>query len=393
MLRDPSPDHSPDDARSQAFVVEGRHNQQTAGMNAPGTGSSERRRVLLLTPRLLDTSGGRACTDLALGLDRELFEPVVCCYAGWGPLAEELESAGLEIFPLRRRNGIDPAFAFALAREIRRRRIDVVHGLHAAKAYVVGVLSGVLAGAHTGVTTFRERPEVSSDWMRKAGRLCGEIVGTVVATSPEVRDALLEERWVPPGKTLVVPDGVDLTRFERPELRSEARKLWDLDPDAPVLGVVLQSQSQREWELVEEAFEVVLSEEPSARLLCCGKVGTRGPILGLGHFADTPAFYAAIDALCVPIESRSVPLTLLEGLAAGVPIAASHRPDGEGLAPAGPWGFTNLTASGARSLGRGLLELLREHDAARALAREGRSCVARDYSVAANVARVQRLYS
>lgn len=353
----------------------------------------ERRRVLLLTPRLLDTSGGRACTDLALGLDRERFEPVVCCYAGWGPLAEELEAAGLEIFPLRRRAGLDLSFAISLAREIRRRRIDVVHSLHAAKAYVVGVLSGVMAGVRTGVTTFRDRPEVRSRWVRQAGRLCGEVVGTVVATSPEVREALLKERWVPPGKTLVIPDGVDPARFARAELREQARAHWGLSEEAPVLGVVLQSASRREWELVQEAFAYVLAEEPRARLLCCGSTRVQGPIQGLGHFADTPAFYAAIDALCVPIESRSVPLTLLEGLAAGVPIATSHPPDSEGQAPAGPWGFTNLTGPGGHALGSGLLELLREREAARALAREGRACVARDYSVAQNVARIQKLYA
>ena len=281
-------------------------------MDAPGTSGGERRRVLLLTPRLLDTSGGRACTDLALGLDRELFEPVVCCYAGWGPLAEELEAAGLEIFPLRRRTGIDPAFALALAREIRRRRIDVVHSLHAAKAYVVGVLSGVLAGVRTGVTTFRERPEVSSAWMRKAGRLCGEIVGTVVATSPEVRDALLEERWVPPGKTLVVPDGVDLSRFERPELRAEARQVWDLDPEAPVLGVVLQSENQREWELVEEAFAVVRREESVEHGECCPGLpalacGARSRARGSCAAAGSPRAARSSAWATSPIRPPSTP--------------------------------------------------------------------------------------
>ena len=56
------------------------------------------RRVLLVTPRLLDSSGGRAATDLALRLDRRRVEPAVCCYDGWGPLARELLEAGIEIF-------------------------------------------------------------------------------------------------------------------------------------------------------------------------------------------------------------------------------------------------------------------------------------------------------
>ena len=168
------------------------------------------KRVLLLTPRLLDTSRGRACTDLALGLDRKVVEPVVCCYAGWGPLAAELDRAGIEIFPLRRRAGLDPTFVWALASEMKRRRIDAVHSLHARRAYVVGVMAGLLAKVPTGVVSFRDLPSSTNPLATLFGRLCGELVGTVVATSDDVRQALLRKRWVPPGKTVVIPEGVNV---------------------------------------------------------------------------------------------------------------------------------------------------------------------------------------
>ena len=99
-----------------------------------------------------------------------------------------------------------------------------------------------------------------------------------------------------------------------------------------------------------------------------------------------------MDVLCVPLASRTVPLTLLEGLAAGVPIASSLRPLDEGVAPEGPWAFANVTRPGALRLAEGILELLREPDQARALARAGRSCVQEAHSIAANVASVQALY-
>ncbi|TAJ18784.1 MAG: hypothetical protein EPO68_07275, partial [Planctomycetota bacterium] len=165
-------------------------------------------RALLLTSRLLDSASGRACTDLALGLHREGFEPVVCCYAGWGPLAAELAAAGVEIFPLRMRDGGDPLFALALSRELAARRIDVIHSFNARRAYVLSVAAGLIARTRVGVATFREAPPSGSPLLATAGRLCGEIVGALVATSEEVREALLRARWVPPRKTQVVPDGV-----------------------------------------------------------------------------------------------------------------------------------------------------------------------------------------
>jgi glycosyltransferase involved in cell wall biosynthesis len=356
----------------------------------------EVRRVLLVTPRLLDTRGGRATTDLALRLDRSRFEPAVCCYDGWGPLAEELMRAGIEIFPLRRRSGLDVTFPLALASEIRSRRIDVVHSLNARRAYLVGALGGLFAGSQTSVATLRDTRLLSESrrlaWL---GRMCGEMVRAVVATSEEVREELERERWVPPGKTVVIRDGVNLARFDLQGAEAPARAHWGVAEDAPLVGAVLQGRGSEELALLFDAFGRVRREEPHARLLIAG-IGLTGAIpdgaLGVGAYGDSPAFYAAIDVLCVPLATRAVPLTLLEGLAAGVPIAASLRPLDEGLAPEGPWAFANVTPPGAQRLAMGILELLREPDEARALARAGRSCVEADHSIDANVASIQALY-
>ncbi|MCZ6597041.1 MAG: glycosyltransferase [Planctomycetota bacterium] len=351
------------------------------------------RRVLLVTPRLLDSSGGRAATDLALRLDRRRFEPAVCCYDGWGPLARELLEAGIEIFPLRRRTGLDLTFPVALAREIRRRRIDLVHTLNARRAYVVGTLGALLAGANPGVATFRDTPPLGqSRLLAHVGRLCGEIVGVVVATSEEVREVLFRERWVPPGKTIIVRDGVNVERFRHAGQGEEARTHWGIPPDVPLIGAVLQAHRPEERELLLETFRAVRAGLPAARLLVAGNVEDGEGVRGIGVFGDSPALYAAIDVLCVPLASRVVPLTLLEGLAAGVPVAASLSPDDEGLPPEGPWAFANVTRPGAEALAKGIIDLLGAPDDARALARAGRSCIEEEHPIDANVERMQALY-
>ena len=356
------------------------------------------RRVLLVTPRLLDTRGGRATTDLALRLDRTRFAPSVCCYHGWGPLAQELQEAGIDIFPLRRRAGLDLTFPAALASEIRRRRIDVVHSLNARRAYLVGSLGGLLGNVRTSVATLRDMRLLSrSKRLAWLGHLCGEMVKAVVATSDEVKEALLRERWVPPGKTLVVPDGVNLARFADLGAGAPAREHWGIPAEAPLVGAVLQSSDSEEFEILLESFSRVRAELPGARLLVSGVdltgAATPAGVLGVGAYGDSPAFYAAVDVLCVPFASRTVPLTLLEGLAAGVPIATSLRESDQGHAPTGPWAFANVTRPGSKSLAAGVLELLRDPSEARSLARAGRSCVESDHSIDANVARIQELYA
>jgi len=390
---------APASREGETLCVESRTSEESDApeTKAPAEGGGHVRRVLLVTPRLLDTRGGRAATDLALRLDRTRFQPAVCCYDGWGPLAQELDLAGIEIFPLRRRHGLDLSFPLALAQEIRRRDIEIVHSLNARRAFLVGSLGGLLAGVSRPLATFRDTRLLAESrrlaWM---GRLCGEMVRTVIATSDEVRDELLRQRWVPPGKTVVIRDGVNLDRFSFEGAAGPAREHWSVPLDAPLVGAVLQSRGTAELSLLLETFEELRREEKDARLLIAGidlfEVPLPEGATGVGVYGDSPAFYAAIDVLCVPLATRTVPLTLLEGLAAGVPIAASLRPSDEGLPPEGPWAFADVTRPGARALAGGIHELLRERDEARTLARAGRDCVAHDHSIDANVARIQALY-
>lgn len=349
-------------------------------------------RVLLLTSRLLDSASGRACTDLALGLRREGFEPVVCCYAGWGPLAAELAAAGVEIFPLRMRDGADPLFALALSRELRARRIDVIHSFNARRAYVLSVAAGLFARTRIGVATFREAPPSGSPLLATSGRLCGEIVGALVATSEEVHEALLRARWVPPRKTQVVPDGINLQRFESRSPRGPARAHWGLGERELVVGAVIPPHRVEELPLLEAVQAELARRVDGVRFVVSGRHGGNARWQALGPFTDSPAFYAAIDALLIPGARRFVPLTLLEALAAGVPIAAGRPGDEDGLVPRGPWAFASLSAATPVALARNLEKLLREPEEARLLVREGRNCVRDDYSLAAHVHRIANLY-
>jgi glycosyltransferase involved in cell wall biosynthesis len=363
-----------------------------ARAQTPEPPESSALRVLLVTSRLLDSAGGRACTDLALGLRREGFEPVVCCYAGWGPLAAELAGAGVEIFPLRKRDGADPLFALALSRELAARRIDVIHSFNARRAYVLSVAAGFLARTRVGVATFREAPPSGSPLLTTAGRLCGEIVGALVATSEEVHEALLRARWVPPRKTQVVPDGVNLQRFETRARRDPARAHWRLGEHELVVGAVIPPQREHELPLLEAVQQELARRVPGVRFVVSGRHGGNSRWQALGPFTDSPAFYAAIDALLIPGARRFVPLTLLEALAAGVPIAAGRPEDEAGLATRGPWAFASLSQANPIALARNLEKLLREPEEARLLVREGKNCVRDDYSLAAHVHRIANLY-
>ncbi|MFT7664408.1 MAG: glycosyltransferase involved in cell wall biosynthesis, partial [Planctomycetota bacterium] len=331
--------------------------------------------------------------DLALALDPERYQPVVCCYANWGELARELELAGVEIFILRRRPGIDLTYMFALAREMRARRIDMVHSLNARKAYVVGVLSALMAGVSKGVASFHTHPSTVNPLLSHAGRLCGEVVGRVVASSKAVNESLLRERWIPPGKAVVIPDGVNPARFNQPGQREAAREHWNLAENELVIGSVISSRDTIGLERLLETFRILSEARPELRFLVAGVHGeSDSHTTFLGPSTDNPAFFAALDHLCLPRVDRVVPLTLLEALISKVPVTAGRSEIDRHQPPAGPWAFAQRTDSTPSALAAGILSLLANPRKSASLALAGAACALERHSIEHHVNRIQTLY-
>src|SRR5438132_8116718 len=99
---------------------------------------SGRTRILFVINTLANGGSERQLVELAKGLDRERFDPMVACLVAGGPLTDELNRARIPVaifdFSALRRSSLS-AYAAQGAREfirfvqhIRRLQPEVVHG-------------------------------------------------------------------------------------------------------------------------------------------------------------------------------------------------------------------------------------------------------------------------
>ena len=103
----------------------------------------------------------RHLAQVALGLDRRRYRPVVCALMDGGPLADQLREAGVPVHVLGMRNVSGWRFPWAvlrLARLIRRERPAVVH-TYLVSANIVGSVAARLAGVPAVVTSRRDLGE------------------------------------------------------------------------------------------------------------------------------------------------------------------------------------------------------------------------------------------
>lgn len=154
-----------------------------------------------------------------------------------------------------------------------------------------------------------------------------------ICVSDAVRRRLLEDYAFAPHKTLTIPNGVDLARFQpRPEARRLAREAWGVPPDALVFGSLGRLHPQKGLDVAIEAFSRVAHEGVTrdAFLVLVGEGPEREALeaqaraLGLAHrvilagFMATPSVaYQGFDVFLIPSRYEGLPFSLVEAMASG----------------------------------------------------------------------------
>jgi glycosyltransferase involved in cell wall biosynthesis len=231
---------------------------------------------------------------------------------------------------------------FALVRCIRQERPLVVH-THTAKAGLVGRAAARLCGVPIVVHTFHghvfhgyfgwAKTQLFM-WLERAAALLSDVVLTI---SDGLRDDLLHYHIASPERIRVLPLGLDLEPFLHLDpLRGMFRKELNLSTDVPLIGIIGRLVPVKNHELFLQAARLVRAVVPETHFVIVGDGNRRAALevmcseLGLSdvvHFTgwrhDLPTIYADLNALVISSRNEGTPVSIIEGMAAGVPIVST----------------------------------------------------------------------
>ena len=153
-------------------------------------------------------------------------------------------------------------------------------------------------------------------------------------------DATLGEKLhiTPRGWMTAVPNGLDVAEFvSQLHTRNDARAAIGLPEHAFVFGTVANAYATKallpyldvvakELEHDANAFAVILGHGPEFEALKAKRdtFAVRHRIILTGHRDDATRLYAAFDVFVLPSKKEGMPWTLLEAMAAGIPIVATN---------------------------------------------------------------------
>ncbi len=276
-----------------------------------------------------------------------------------------------------------------------RRRLRGARALYALdhqNAVVAGALAASLAGVPRRVVAVHTtglwggRPSLGRSF-----RAALTAYHAVLALSPGHARYLVERERVPEAKVRVVPNGIALERFAALPGRNAAREALDLPLEAEVVGSVAMLRPEKNQLLLLEAAAALRPRHPRLTVVLVGEGCERavlearaarpdldGAVRFLGAREDVPALLPAFDlfALSSLPAVETQPVSVLEAMAAGVPVVATRVGDLAALLEEGAAGAL-VPSADREALSGALAGLLADPARRAALAARGRTVAAR----------------
>ena len=273
-------------------------------------------------------------------LDRERFELLVVCLSGDGPLTERYQTLGVPVLNLGLRSFYGPSMlstGWRFVRLLRREGADIVHA-HDIYSNIFVAAWGRLGGARAVIVSRRWWQASRSRMLRIGSHFAFARASAVLANSAQVADSVAEEGQVPRTKIWTVTNFADDAMFgaASDDVREAIRRGWKVPAAAVVIGCVARLDPVKDHATLLTAFARLRLGQPGTYLVVIGDGESRQALesqareLGLGdavHFAgeirDGTNLHRGLDISVLASRSEGFPNTLVEAMAAAVPVVAT----------------------------------------------------------------------
>lgn len=358
-------------------------------------------KVLLLIPTLDRSGAEKQFTLLATHLPRDEFDVHAAILTRSGPYEAQLRDNGILVTVLNKRLRFDPKTLWDLRRLIRDWRPDILHTwLFAANAYGRLLAGGGVRPAV--IVSERCVDSWKSGWQLRLDRRQIRRTARLIGNSQGVAE-FYRENGFPEERIVVIPNGQSIC--ERGQIdRNAALAEFDIPPGSQIVGSVGRLARQKRghdliWamqllrQLRGNVYYLVVGDGPEKLELVklAEHMGCDHLVRFLGHRDDVERLIQLMDVFWLGSDFEGMSNSVMEAMAAGLPVVATDIPPNRELIVDGQTGYL-VRVGDSVGFAQFSDRILEDAALARRLGEAGRERIRTHFSIAQMVDAHVRLY-
>ena len=352
-------------------------------------------RILQISSAREIGGGERHLADLANALAGRGHE-VFAALSPASPVRSLLSSLPpTNIVELPMRNSLNLVTAMKLSRFVRANEIEIVHA-HVARDYPLAALATSGPIARLVLTRHVLFP------LNRIHQLSLRRTRRVIAVSQAVAESLVAQRVFDSKKIVTIHNGIDVARFGNAfseRASDQALRIGTIGHLAPIKGqedfvraAAIVNQSRRDIEFVIAGEDKSQSRENRIALeKLITELGMNDKVRLVGWIEDVPGFLSTIDLFVSSAHSEPFGLSIVEAMAAGVPVVATASEGAREIIEDRESGRL-VPIGDSASLARVIDELMNDETERRRLAQNAKAVAREQFSLERMVERTEELY-
>jgi len=337
---------------------------------------------------------------------RDRYRFVFVCLETMGRLGDELLANGFAVHVLDKRPGVDRVVIRRLKSLIRKEWIDLVHA-HQYGPYLYAAMARFPRGHPPILLT--EHGRHFPDRVRRSHLLVNRLLlgrkDRLFGVGKRVRLALIDNEGFPRDRVGVIYNGIDIDGFgDTRRVREEVRHELGLRPGDFAIVQAARLQPVKDHATAVRAMARVAAIRTDVRLFLAGdgplageiddligRLGLEAQVVRLGVRSDVKRLLGAADLVLMSSLSEGIPLSLIEGMAAGLPVLATRVGGIPEMVEEGRTGLL-VAAEDDEAMARQILYLAEDAAARDRLGQAGRERASDLFSEERMVAEYDRAY-